>query len=221
LTTAKEPFRVDDINHKWEKLTNEQLVLYWYNGGQNFGKALFDRAIQTSSFLARDTNVTVDQQVQIFIYATHSDMMEAVDVASPEWLGGLNLPRYGVVIVNVSPSSLEWGKGAVSHELTHQIIHQRVRSSIGETALPHWMDEGLAVYYQNQDPGTADPQFAAAVAEQRISGRRCRYVPGIWAELERGEFYDSPIWKRQDSKAPGRVQRGRCVRCRLPGLPGG
>lgn len=157
LTTDKQAFRVDDPAYKWQKLSNDKLALYWYQGGDSFGKALFDKANQSIAFLQQDTGVTVDQQVSILIYASHDDLMQALAVGSQEWTGGQNFPDYGVVVIGVEPSNLDWGLGATTHELTHQVIHQKVRGPLGDLSLTRWMDEGLAVYYEN--PGKVDVQF--------------------------------------------------------------
>ncbi|MBI5030698.1 MAG: hypothetical protein HZB51_09235 [Chloroflexi bacterium] len=159
LTTDKQSFRVDDIQHQWQKLNNSKLALYWYRGGDSFGKALFDRANQAIEMLEKDTGVVVDQTVQIFIYGSNDDLKKSISAGAQEWTGGQAFPEYGIVVVGVEPSNLEWGKDATTHELTHQIIHQKIRSPLGDLSMPRWMDEGLAVYYETI-PGTLDSQFS-------------------------------------------------------------
>ncbi len=159
LETPKQSFRVDDTAHQWKKIANDQLALYWYDGDNSFGQALFDRGVQAIKFLQQDTGVTIDQQVQMYIYGSHSDLLNALSVGTQEWTGGQDFPEYGVVLIGVAPSDLDWGLGATTHELTHQVIHQKIRSPLGDLSMPHWMDEGLAVYYQTY-PGTLDSQFA-------------------------------------------------------------
>ena len=156
--TDKQKFRVDDIQHKWQNLTNDKLAVNWYTGGDAFGKALFDRANQAIAFLQQDTGVVIDQQVQIFIYGSHDDLMKSIAAGANEWTGGQDFPEYGVVVIGVDPKNLDWGLGATTHELTHQVIHQKVRSPLGDFSMPRWLDEGLAVYYETI-PGTLDPQF--------------------------------------------------------------
>ena len=158
LTTDKQSFRVEDAGKAWKKLSNEQLALYWYSGDDKFGKALFDRGVEAMTFLQQDTGVTVDTQIQIFIYGNRTDFRNALSVGAQEWTGGQAFPDYGIVLIHVAPSDLEWGKGATVHELTHQVIHQKIRSPLGDLSMPHWMDEGLAMYYETY-PGTLDSQF--------------------------------------------------------------
>lgn len=158
LTTPKQSFRMDDPAHQWQKVSDDRIALYWYKGDKSFGQALFDQANKSIDVLQQDTAVTVDRQVQILIYGNHDDLMNALSVGAQEWTGGQNFPDYGVVVIGIDPGDLDWGERATTHELTHQIIHQKIRGPLGDLSMPHWMDEGLAVYYEN--PGQADPQFS-------------------------------------------------------------
>lgn len=158
LTTDKQDFRVDDPTQKWQKLSNDRLALYWSQGGQSFGQSLFDKGNQAMDLLQKDTGVTVDHQIQIFIYGNRNDFFNALDPGASEWTGGRAFPEYSEVLINIEPSNLQWGLGATTHELTHQVIHQRVKGPLGDLSLPHWMDEGIAVYYE--DPGKIDSQFS-------------------------------------------------------------
>ena len=160
LETPKQPFRVDDPNHQWQKLSNDQLAVYWYSGGQSFGQAIFDRGVKAIDFLQQDFNVKLDQQVQAFIYGSHSDLLQALSVGAQEWTGGQDFPEYSIVLIDIEPSNLDWGLGATAHELTHQVVHRAITngcSTLGNLSLPPLMDEGLAVY--NENPGSPDPQF--------------------------------------------------------------
>ncbi len=166
LETPKQSFTVEDPNHTWQKLSNNQLALYWYSGGQDFGQALFNRGVQAISFLQQNIGVTLDQQVRMHIYASHGDLMKALSVGAQEWTGGQDFPEYSVVLIGVPTSELDWGLGATAHELTHQVVHHAIQngcSSLGSLSLPPLMDEGLAVY--NQDPGKPDPQFTGPLSQ--------------------------------------------------------
>lgn len=159
LQTPKQPFRVDDSSHQWKIAANDKLALYWYAGGDAFGQALFDRAIESMKSLGQDTCVTVNRSIQIWIYGNRADFFRALEPGATEWTGGRAYPDHAIVMINVEPNQLEWGKGATAHELTHQVIHQRIRSALGDLSMPHWVDEGLAVYYEGT-PGQVDSQFS-------------------------------------------------------------
>lgn len=159
LETSKQPFRVDDASHPWQKLSNDKLALNWYAGGAAFGKALFDNGVSAMSFIQQDTNVAVDRQIQIWIYGSRSEFFRALEPGAAEWTGGRAFPEYTIILIDIEPSNLDWGKGATAHEITHQVIHQKIRSPLGDLSMPHWVDEGLAVYYEGT-PGQVDPQFS-------------------------------------------------------------
>ena len=161
LQTPKQSFRVEDLAHKWQKLSNDKLAFYWYAGGDAFGKALFDKGVETMEFLQKDIGVTVDRQIQILIYGNRNDFRSALSEGAQEWTGGQAFPDYGIVVINIEPNNLDWGKDAATHELTHQVLHQKVKGPLGDFSLPKWMDEGLAVYYEN--PGKLDSQFSVPV----------------------------------------------------------
>jgi hypothetical protein len=134
------------------------LMVFHSVGGTSsvsFGQVLFDHGVSSLEYLERDTGVTVDRQIQIYVYGDRDDFFNALEPGAKEWTGGRDFPEYGVVLINIAPSDLEWGKRALAHEITHQVIHQKVRSPLSELSLPPLIDEGLAVYYES--PGAPDP----------------------------------------------------------------
>lgn len=157
--TAKQPFRVEDSKYQWKKISNASLAVYWYSGSDNFGKALFERGVEAMDYLQKDTGVAVDRQVQVWIYGTRNDFFGSLEPGAREWTGGRAFPDFSIIMINIEPSNLEWGKDAMAHELTHLVIHQKIRSPLGDLSMPHWLDEGLAMYYETV-PGSLDSQFA-------------------------------------------------------------
>ena len=79
-----------------------------------------------------------------------------------EWTGGAAFTEFGIIAIGISPGQLDWGKGALVHELTHLVVHQATFSPYG--ALPIWLDEGLAMYNE----GELAPPFQSAL-QQAIS----------------------------------------------------
>ena len=68
-----------------------------------------------------------------------------------EWTGGVAFTEFSTIAIGVSQSNLDWGKGALAHELGHMFTHQYTYSPYG-TFLPTWLDEGLAMYAEaNED----------------------------------------------------------------------
>lgn len=149
LKSERETLLYLDNRYDWQTLENERLALYWYEGGDSFGQALFDRANLALDTLETDIGVGLEDPIKIFIYANHNDLLGAISTSAQEWTGGQAFTRYGVVVIGIAPSQLNWGLNAMTHEMTHLVIHQATENPYGD--LPRWLDEGIAVYNENQD----------------------------------------------------------------------
>ncbi len=158
-TTPKQNFRVEDSTYAWKKLSADRLVLYWYNGGDGFGKALFDRSVEAMKYLEQDTGVTVERPVQVWIYGNRTEFFRALGPGAREWTGGRAHPEFGIILIHVEPNALEWGKAATAHEVAHIVVREKVRGPLGGLSMPQWLDEGLAVYYETI-PNKLDRQFS-------------------------------------------------------------
>ena len=148
LKTDPQSLQYMDDRRDWETLENERLALYWYKGGQSFGEALFEQANITLDQIENEAGVYVEKQVRIFIYGSHRDLLDSIAVGAQEWTGGQAFTEFGVVVLGVSPSDIDFGLVATPHELTHIVIHRATDNPYGD--LPHWLDEGLAVYMSGE-----------------------------------------------------------------------
>ncbi len=155
LKTEKQTYEYMDNRHNFNVLSNERVSVYWYRGDDKFGQALFNQANVALDRLENTIGVKVENQVKIFIYGSHQDLLDAIAVGAQEWTGGQAFTDFGVVVIGISPGNLDWGLKATTHELTHLVIHQATDNPYGD--LPRWLDEGLAVY--NEDPDNLDSQF--------------------------------------------------------------
>jgi hypothetical protein len=149
LKTERETLLYLDDNHEWQTLENERLSLFWYEGNEDFGQSLFDRANEALDTLQTDIGIELEDPIKIFIYDSHQDLMGALATTAQEWTGGVAFTTYGVVIIGISPGQLEWGLNAMTHEMTHLVIHQATDNPF--SGLPRWLDEGIAVYNENRD----------------------------------------------------------------------
>jgi hypothetical protein len=177
LGTEKETLLYLDSRYQWQKLENERLAVYWYEGDENFGQELFDRANEALDTLEQDMGIVVENPVKIFIYASHSDLLGAISTSAQEWTGGQAFTDYGVVVMGVAPIQLEWGLGATTHEISHLVIHQATKNPFGD--LPRWLDEGIAVYNENQDELDDDFRmiFEQAVKQNKLMTLRTLSSP--------------------------------------------
>ena len=143
LETEPVSFTYTDTRFDWRELSSDRVILYWYQGDDEFGQALFAKALEAVERLSEETGVTVERAVKIFIYGSHGDLLGALEEGAQEWTGGVSFSEYGIVLIGVSPGNLAWGERAVAHELSHAILHKATENPFSD--LPRWLDEGLAM----------------------------------------------------------------------------
>ncbi|MFQ5613777.1 MAG: peptidase MA family metallohydrolase [Anaerolineae bacterium] len=165
LKTEREHIIYLDDRYPWQHLSNDRLTLYWYNGREDFGQALFDRANEALNRLESDAGVMIERPVSVFVYSGQRDLLGAISATAQEWTGGQAFTDEGVLVIGISPSSLNWGLRATAHEISHLVIHQATDNPYGD--LPRWLDEGLAVY--NEDEGNLTFDYTATVGAAAAS----------------------------------------------------
>ncbi len=177
VKTEKERLVLLDNRYDWQTLQNDRLTLYWYKGEDEFGQSLFDRANVALDTLETDIGIGLDQPIKIFIYGSHNDLLGAISTSAQEWTGGQAFTEYGVVVIGVRPGQLDWGLNAMTHEMTHLVIHQATDNPFG--SMPRWLDEGIAVYNENQEALDDDfrSTFEHAVANDKLMTLRTLSSP--------------------------------------------
>ena len=141
--TAVQELSFVDTRYDWKRLEDDNLILYWYEGDDQFAQELMDVSLQGIAKLGKDTGTYPDELVSIYLYASSNDLRGAM-VFPQEWTGGAAFTEFNTIAIGISPENIDWGKEALVHELTHLVIHQSVYSPYGR--LPTWLDEGLAMY---------------------------------------------------------------------------
>lgn len=146
------PSRVqfDDLRYSWQTLSAPGLTLRWYEGNQGFAQNLMSAAQQALARLAADTGARPERPITMYIYANSQDLQGAM-IAPQEWVGGGAFTGFGILALGIAPAQLDWGKGALAHELTHLVIHEMTDNPY--SGLPTWLDEGLAMH--SEGPITA------------------------------------------------------------------
>jgi hypothetical protein len=166
--TSPEIMHFDDDRYTWQDLTSTipqggELTLFWYEGGDSFARELMDVCEEGLARLTQDIGAYPERPIKIYIYASDSDLKGAM-IFSNEWSGGVAFTDFGIIAIDIPPSELDWGKGALVHELTHLVVRQATFSPYGQ--LPLWLDEGLAMYNE----GEIDPVLRSSLEEAILKG---------------------------------------------------
>ncbi|MBI4299802.1 MAG: hypothetical protein HY677_01600 [Chloroflexi bacterium] len=171
LQTDPIPFAYDDGRFAWQKLTQDNVTLYWYQGGNAYGQQLLDMVLEGVSRLAWLHQDGTLQPVRIVVYANKPTMDSALPVRSQAYseqiitLGTVVSPQ--IMILLGQQSGLE---ETVFHELSHMVLQQIYRSPYGN--IPSWLDEGLAVNNQTSLGNGYESAFRSAVARDKLISLR-------------------------------------------------
>ena len=164
----------DDTRYPWRSLTEGEVTIYWYKGDESFAQELMATAQEALVRLADNTGAYLEKPVKAYIYANAQDLQGSM-IYPQEWTGGVAFTRHGIIAIGIAPNNLAWGKKAMTHELTHLVIHQMTFNPYND--LPNWLDEGLAMYNE----GELSPQFTAslnkAIAENSLISVRSLSSP--------------------------------------------
>jgi hypothetical protein len=158
-------FQVNDNRYKWQNMTQGNVSLYWYQGNATFAQSLMNTAQESLVKLKNDTGASLSKPVSIYIYASAQDLQGAM-VYPQEWTGGVAYTNYGIIAIGISTAQLGWGQGAMTHELTHQVIFQMTFNPYND--LPVWLNEGLAMFAEGPLSPTYISQLNAALKNNSV-----------------------------------------------------
>jgi hypothetical protein len=180
METKPVSLKIDDSRYAWQSLTDDLLTLYWYQGDDTFAREILTTARQVLARLADTTGAELKNPIKLFIYAD-SEALRGAMIFPQEWTGGVAFTRYGTIAIGIAPDSLDWGKRAMSHEITHLVTHQMVFNPYND--LPTWLEEGLAMYTEGPLlPVFADLLDEAIAGEALISVRSLSSPFSAYAE---------------------------------------
>jgi hypothetical protein len=160
--TLPQSLEINDNRYVWKSLQQGMISLFWYNGSETFARELMTAAQSALGKLADNTGAALEHPVKLYIYANSSDLIGAL-IFAQDWTGGISFSGFGIVAIGISTDQLDWGKRAISHELTHQVVYQATQNPYNGP--PPWLDEGLAMFSE----GDLQYQFSMALEEARSS----------------------------------------------------
>ncbi|MCB9006432.1 MAG: hypothetical protein H6656_03500 [Ardenticatenaceae bacterium] len=160
-TTEEQNHTFIDDRFDWQTVSGPNIRLHWYEGDE-VGPILLDAAVAGLDQLQNEMGITLDSEVQLFIYGDSGDMRDAV-LYIQDWAGGVAFSDYNIILIGVPPRIAEsWGRPTVRHELAHLVIGQFGRSCVGGSR-PTWLNEGLAVYAEGEPSETIQEDLANAI----------------------------------------------------------
>ena len=174
VETRPAQVRFDDGRYHWQSMASADLTLFWYEGDDRFATDLMIACEEGLARLTEDIGTYPEKPIKIYVYASASHLQEAM-IFPQEWTGGVAFTGFGIIAIGISPDHLDWGKGALVHELTHLVVHQTTFSPYGE--LPTWLDEGLAMYNEGELSPTLRSWLEKAISEDNLISVRSLCSP--------------------------------------------
>ena len=137
----------NDDRHTWKSLVQGEITLQWYQGTQSFGQSLMSIITQSLDRLANQMGAQPQGSIWITIYPTVEEVREFL-LQTYEWTGGVAFPQFGGIVTSIVAGEESWAESVLPHEIAHLVVGAATFNCYG-TRLPTWMEEGLAVFAEN------------------------------------------------------------------------
>jgi hypothetical protein len=167
-------FLIEDARYEWKTLIRDEISLNWYSGDDGFAQSLMNTAQESLIKLTKDTGITPNKIIDVYIYANSKDLQGSM-IYPQEWTGGVAFTPFDIIAIGINPGQLEWGKGALTHELTHVVTYQVVFNPFND--IPVWLNEGLAMYSEGALSTQYSTPLRAAISQDNLLSVRTLCSP--------------------------------------------
>jgi hypothetical protein len=168
LTTEEQLFPYDDLRFPWNEVSDDEIVVRWYEGDQDFGNFVYQTARRALDQMKAQSGSGLDFPIYILLYANHDDF-SSWHFYVDEWVGGQAFTPMGITTQIIgSNASRSWIEDVIPHEIAHLFLYQATDTGMGDW--PTWVNEGLAMYYEFG----ANEDYLALAAD---AARRGTFLP--------------------------------------------
>jgi hypothetical protein len=156
-----------DNRFEWQPVQAGNLTVYYYSGSRSYAEELAaignDGLNRTGALLG----VTVPYPVRVWLYSDPEEMRPALQTRSERYselvtTGGV---RVASDLVFVAKGFAET-EDTLRHELAHVVTKVAGEGAFGD--VPSWLDEGTAVFSQNEPGGGYGGAVEAAIDGDRV-----------------------------------------------------
>lgn len=161
LVSDESTIRYEDNRFPWQNISGAGVTLHWYAGDLSFGQAAMDVAMRGVKRSGELLLVTPSQPINVYVYASATDLQQALELGSLPWVGGHASPDLHLALVAVSPGpeqGLEMDR-KIPHELAHILTYDLTLERYDQ--LPTWLREGIATQVEL----SANPDYPLALGQ--------------------------------------------------------
>ena len=160
--TAPQEVLYEDSRFEWRSLTDGNLTVWWYSGSEDEARGILTAGQEALTGIGALLETSVDFPVKIRYYASAADMQAAIISTS----GPGVVTRGEVVYSDTAMVSADSAAGEITrHEVAHIVVREAVR---GPFDVPDWLNEGTAVFAQNQPLGDQRSALEAAIRSGNV-----------------------------------------------------
>lgn len=161
-------FRYEDNRFKWRSLQSGPITLYWYKGTRDSARALLEAATAALKRIQEDIGIEFQGPINIYIYGSGGDLRSVIPPRSQVFdeatvTLGMVLSEDTIVVLGTA-SDVE---KIIAHELSHLVVGKVTESPLA-SALPRWLDEGLAMYAEGELPARNLLALRRALSEDKL-----------------------------------------------------
>ena len=182
VTHSTAPFRVEYLDPRinWRRVSNGPVTAVYHGISDNLARDLVDHAVAVLPGITATIGVDEPPSIKAVLFnsvkqATPYFPTVSKTATDRQFFAGFAMSEYGLFVM-ASPS-----RGIFVHEMTHLVVAEAEKSPLGRDA-PSWLNEGLAVYFQNEGDASQLERRLAVPARQgnllpiknmnRVPGRR-------------------------------------------------
>jgi hypothetical protein len=168
FTSTKYSFDYIDNRFDWQVLQNERFLARWYAGGLEFGQEIIDVAETSLQSAYRYLPVEPAFPIQIYVYASASDLQQALNLSSQSWIAGHASTDLGVILISI-PDGIQ-RRVELERQLPHEFVHLIQYALVGDHyhTMPVWLLEGMASLAELYPNPEYERVLKKAVEEQSL-----------------------------------------------------
>lgn len=139
-------FVYQDDRYQWEHKEGDGFVVHWTTGQGEIGQVALEIMAELLPKMGRFYDVEMEEPVALYIYPSAAALQSIFD---SEWIGGVATPsgnRLFLPAANARTAVVDFRR-QIPHELSHLYFAQLSRPAGQQTT--KWLDEGLAVYFED------------------------------------------------------------------------
>jgi len=167
IDTEPVSFFYEDDRFQWESLTQGKVALHWYDADRAFAQRLLDVALESLARLEEEVGVELEEPVRLVVYQSKADMLGALvprgEVFEAEVITLGTVVSRDTVLLHGTHRGVE---KTIAHELSHVVVHLATENPYA--GIPAWLDEGLAMYNQEELPAANREALERATRENRL-----------------------------------------------------